>query len=160
MDIITATVILMTTMNDFSANGQMVYNPTIEGNVVTSVEVMERQEDSYQLTMKFKKLYTYDDEERLVKKELLLWNSDKMEWQKSGCWDYTYGTEGYTVDFALWNDKEQSYTNGMERQVMNEGIDGTLVVTQYIRSSADDDWQVKGGYLMLRPDDNLLATSF
>ena len=54
MDIITATAIMMATINGFSANKQMVYNPTIEGNVVTSLEVMETQEDSNLLTLKCK----------------------------------------------------------------------------------------------------------
>jgi len=160
MDIITATAIMMATINGFSASGQMVYNPTIEGNVVTSVEVMEKQENSNLLSLKCKNVYSYDDEERLVQKEVWTWNADKLEWQKSHCWNYTYGIQGYTVEFACWNSKEGAYTKNLKKQEMNEGIDGTLVVTQYIRSDADEDWQLTESYLMLRPDDILLATVF
>ena len=83
-----------------------------------------------------------------------------MEWQKSHCWNYTYDADGYTVEFAYWNEKEDSYSRQMRRQDVNEGIDGTLVVTQYIRNQKGSDWQVTDSYLMLRPDDVLLATAF
>ena len=159
MDIITATAIMMATINGFSANKQMVYNPAIEGNVVTSLEVMEKQEGSDLLTLKCKEIFAYDDEERLVQKEVWTWNSKKMEWQKSHCWNYTYGEEGYTVEFACWNCKDASYSCHMKKQEVNEGIDGTLVVTQYIRNQDNNDWQLTESYLMLRPDDVLLATT-
>ena len=81
MDIITATAIMMATMNGFSANEQTVVNPVIEGNVVTSVEVMERQAGSDLLTLKCKEFYAYDDDERLVQKEVWTWNSNNMEFR-------------------------------------------------------------------------------
>jgi len=160
MDIITATAIMMATMNGFSASEQMVYNPIIEGNVVTSIEVMEKQEDSNMLTFKLKNLFTYDDEERLVKKEVLRWNSTEKKWQKSHCWNYSYGLDRYTLEFACWNSEEGAYTKNQKKQEMDEGIDGTLVVTQYIRSDADEVWQLTESYLMLRPDDVLMAAAF
>lgn len=160
MDIITATAIMMATMNGFSANEQTVVNPVIEGNVVTSVEVMERQAGSDLLTLKCKEFYAYDDDERLVQKEVWTWNSNNMEWQKSHCWNYTYDADGYTVEFAYWNEKEANYSRQMRKQDVNEGIDGTLVVIQYIRHQKDSDWQVTDSYLMLRTDDVLLATAF
>lgn len=159
MNIITATAILMASINGISANEQKVINQTMDGNLVTAKEVFLKQSDGVTLLPDHRCVYAYDDAERLVRKEVLRWNEDTKEWQNSHCWSYTYTAEGYTVEYAEWNRKQAAYTNSMKKQEVNEHLDGTLIVSQYVRKHATDDWTLKESYLMLRPDDILLAST-
>lgn len=158
MEMITVTTVLLASLNAFNNGSGYVYNTEGSENMVTATLVYKKSEDGKFLSHHLKYSYTYDKQQRLVKKEALKWNSCSGKWEKSYCLNYAYDASGYSIEYALWNGVESEYSDAVAKQTYDEKIGGTVAVASYKWDKSDNDWVMKDNILMMKPGNTLLAS--
>ena len=93
--IITAATVLTMYFNAINSNDvNYLYNADMEDNVVNKIEVYEKNAD-HQMAQKMEYKYEYDEQGRLVNKEMQSWDEAKKQWTKSSRLVYKYYKNGY-----------------------------------------------------------------
>lgn len=134
--------ILVSVLNPIQES-DYVYNYEVKDNVVSSMVVYRKNDDKKYIFPKLKYHFTYDEEQRIVKKEVLRWNAQKNSWVNSHCLDFEFNDIGYTIEYRNWNEKEGNYTQVKEKQVTTGGDNGFLSVVYYEWNQEDNDWSLK-----------------
>lgn len=158
MEISTVATILLTSLNTFNNDFGFVYNTEGAENRITATVVYKKSENGKYLSHHLKYNYTYDDQQRLVKKEALKWDFYSEKWEKSYCLKYAYGAAGYSIEYALWNKSESDYTNEIARQTYDEQIDGAVIVASYKWDKNSKGWVMKDNTVMMNPGTILLSS--
>ena len=140
MEISTMTSLLMAAMNVWNANGNFAYNTEMEGETVAAQVVYLKSEDGKYLSNHLKYNYAYDEEGRLVQKEVLKWDEWNKEWRRSHTLNYTYDLSGYSIEYVAWNDKKQEYADVTAKQTYEESMAGTVAVALYQWDQSEQNW--------------------
>jgi Zn-finger domain-containing protein len=156
--IITAATILWATLNAAGGSSEgYAYNTEMEGDRVAAQYVYKQSECGKYLSQHLKYNFEYDEQQRLVKKEVLKWDAAAEKWRKSYCLHYVYDMLGYSVEYALWNDSEKDYSQVLAKQTYDEIEDGALRVALYNWDSDNGEWEMKEHTLMMISSEDLLA---
>lgn len=158
MEIITVAAILCASLNAFDNGSEYVYNTESSANGVTSKVVYKKSENGKYLSHHLKYNYTYDEQQRLVKKEALRWNLYSEKWENSHCLNYIYDASGYSIEYALWNRAESGYTEVVSKQTYDEKMNGALAVTSYRWDHKDNSWVVEDNIVMMNPGNTFLSS--
>lgn len=158
MEIITVATILMASLNAFNNVSEYVYNTEGSDNVVTSTVVYKKSEGGKYLSHYLKYNYTYDEQQRLVKKEALKWNLYSEKWENSYCLDYIYDASGYSIEYALWNRVASDYTDVVAKQTYAEKMDGVMAVASYKWNNKGNGWVIEDNIVMMNPGNALLSS--
>ena len=157
MDLITVTTIFLTSLNmQYSNDYKFAYNVEMANDAVVSKVVYKKINDGKHLSHHLKYNYTYDEQERLVKKEVLKWNSIYEKWEHSHCLNYVYDMFGVSLEYALWGNEEVGYNKTIAKQVYNDNINGAVTITLYKGDKQDNDWVMQTNVLEM----NLCANRF
>ena len=134
--IITAVMVLtmcLTTVNSYAADNQN-----------------EAQKVEYR--------YEYDEQGRLVNKEMLSWDEAKKDWQKSSRLSYKYYKNGYNVEVSQWNADKQAYDLPSEVTLYRSQAPNLTTVKTYKMNEAHDNMYLTSRTVVMEPlDANLLA---
>lgn len=158
MEIITVATILWASLNAFNNGNEYVYNTEGSANVVTSKVVYKKSENGKYLSHHLKYNYTYDEQQRLVKKEALKWNLYSEKWEKSYCLNYIYDASGYSIEYVLWNRSTSDYADVVAKQTYDEKMDGVMVVASYRWDNKDKNWVIEDNIVMMNPGNTLLSS--
>lgn len=157
MEIITVATILLASLNASNNGSGYVYNTEGSEDVVTATVVYKKSESGKYLSHHLKYNYTYDEQQRLVKKEALKWNFYSEKWEKSYCLNYVYDASDYSIEYALWNRSESDYADVVAKQTYDEKIDGAVAVASYKWDKNDKSWVMKDNVVMMNPGNTLLS---
>ena len=153
-----ATILSMYLSTATNENAMYCYNANIDNGRVNTMYVYNR--DGNYLTAKLAYNYEYDDQDRLVKKEVLRWNERRNEWVKDHCLELTYDIEGYEVSKRNWNRKDQAYELAKEKAVYHYEFSQVMSVNYLRRQAIEKDFESVDQMLVMNPaDDILLATA-
>lgn len=153
-----ATILSMYLSSAMNGSETYCYNADIENGRVNTMYVYDK--DGNYLTAKLAYTYEYDDQDRLVKKEVLRWNERRNEWVKDHCLELTYNMEGYEVSKHNWNRKNQNYDTAMEKAVYHYEFSQVMSVNYLRRHKAASGFETIDSMLVMNPtDDILLATA-
>ena len=153
-----ATILSMYLSTAMNENAPYCYNADIENGRVNTMYVYNR--DGNYLTAKLAYNYEYDDQDRLVKKEVLRWNERRNEWENDYRLELTYNQEGYEVSKHNWNRKDQAYEPAMEKAVYHYEFSQVMSVNYLRRHKAANGFESIDRMLVMNPtDDILLATA-
>lgn len=158
MEIITVATILLASLNTLNDDRGFVYNTEGSEDVVTATVIYKKSESGKYLSHHLKYNYTYDEQQRLVKKEALRWSSLSEKWEKSYCLNYEYDSFGYSIEYALWDKYESDYSDVIAKQTYDETIDGAVAVVSYKWDKSDKNWVVKDNVLMMNSGNTLLPS--
>lgn len=158
MDIITVTTIFLASLNASNNGSGYVYNTEASGDAVTATVVYKKSEDGKFLSHHLRYAYTYDEQQRLVKKEALKWDFWSERWEKSYCLNYVYDASGYSIEYARWNKAESAYSDTVAKQTYDEKLDGVVALTSYEWDKSDKDWVMKDNVLMMNPGNVFLSS--
>lgn len=158
MEMITAATILLASLNASNNGSGYVYNTEDSEDVVTATVVYKKSESGKYLSRHLKYNYTYDEQQRLVKKEAFKWNTYSEEWEKSHCLNYAYNASGYSIEYALWDKSESDYVNVVAKQTYDEHTDGSVAVASYKWNKSDKNWVMKDNALMMNIGKTLLTS--
>lgn len=107
--IITAATVFSTLSNvsGNQSNSKYYYNADFSNGKVSQINVLNN--DGKYLSNKMSYRYQYDDQDRLVEKQTLLWDNTQHEWREYQVQRYDYADNQMTVTLSRWNEKTQSY---------------------------------------------------
>lgn len=154
--IITVTTIMSMYMNltADTENSKFFYNANIEDGKVVAIEVYNNNGES--LSANLKRLYSYDEQDRLVMRETLKWNKKSNSWEKHSCLAYTYDADGYTVEKRFWNETSNDYAKAEERNRYIIVMDNVLAVNSYTLNKENGDYVMADNMLIMAPDTSRL----
>ena len=153
-----ATILSMYLSTATNENAMYCYNADIDNGRVNTMYVYNR--DGNYLTAKLAYNYEYDDQDRLVKKEVLRWNERRNEWVKDHCLELTYDIEGYEVSKRNWNRKDQAYEPAKEKAAYHYEFSQVMSVNYLRRHTTEKDFESVDKMLVMNPaEDILLATA-
>lgn len=127
MDLTTITITASTVLSLFGGNtGKSNYLYKTEftpEQVICGKTVYQNKDGAYQQSRHYK--YKYDEQKRLVTKEVQIWNTDENKWENTYCLIYEYKNDSQTVIHQNWNTSKNDYsdfTEKMEYQIIGESI--------------------------------------
>ena len=154
--IITVTTIMSMYMNLTTdvENNKHCYNAEIENGRINAIEVYDKKGEY--ITASLKRLYTYDEENRLVMRETLKWNKETMSWEKHSCLCYNYDPEGYTIEKRFWNETKHDYAEAKEYSHYMVLMDNVLAVNSYKLDENSGEFALADNMLVMTSDTNKL----
>lgn len=138
-----------------TTTGEYAYNADIESGRVENMYVMKH--DGKYLNNKLRYQYTYDEWDRLIQKEALLWNNETRSWEPDYCLYFAYTENGYHVERSEWDSKAQRYGDAHERMEYEMLYGNVVAVNTYERTSFAAEFELKTNMLVMNPQDRLLA---
>ncbi|MBP5798876.1 MAG: DUF3836 domain-containing protein [Prevotella sp.] len=157
--IITAATVLTMYFNAINSNDvNFMYNGDMEDGVVNKIEVYEKNA-SKQMEQKMEYCYEYDEQGRLVNKEMLGWDEAKKEWIKSSRLTYKYYKNGYNVEVSYWNADKQQYDLPTEVTLYRSQAPCLTTVKTYKMNEKQDNMYLTSSMVMMEPLDNRLLAN-
>ena len=92
------------------------YNEVMNGNQVES-QIVYKVENGKFLQNHLKYNFTYDAQGRTIQKEALKWNEIEQAFERFYCLNYNYTEAGTDVEYALWDNKMNAYSDVKEKAV-------------------------------------------
>lgn len=117
-----------------------VYHEVKSGNQVESKMVYKLNDGKY-LNHHLKYNFKYDAENRLIRKEVLKWNDIEQAFERCFCLNYNYSEAGTDVEYALWNNETNDYSDVKEKAVYLYSGDGVSYLS-YKWNDKDCDWKL------------------
>jgi hypothetical protein len=110
------------------------------------------------MAQKMEYKYEYDEQGRLVNKEMQSWDEAKKQWTKSSRLVYKYYKNGYNVEVSKWNADKQAYDLPSQVTLYRSvGLNMTSVKT-YRMNEAQDNMYLADSMIVMEPiDSRLLA---
>lgn len=158
MELITVATIFLASLNMSDHDCGYTYNVEMSDGIVTSQFVYKSSDDGRFLSQHLKYNYTYDEQQRLVKKEILKWDSFYKQWERKHCLNYVYDMFGYSVEYASWNAKEADYTDIVAKQIYDESMNNVVAITSYEWNKTAKNWIKKDNTLIMCPSEGLLSS--
>lgn len=127
--IITAATVFSTLSNvsGTQSNSQYFYNADFQNGKVSQVNVLNN--DGKYLSNKLSYRYTYDNQDRLIEKQTLLWDNTKHEWREYQVQRYDYASNKMTMTLSRWNKATQKYELA-ERYEYTQMMDNVVALTK------------------------------
>ena len=153
-----ATVILSAVMamaTSVASVSNFAYNSEINNGKVESQTVYEVQNQQY-LQPHLKYNYTYDEQNRLIQKEVLKWNESTQSFEKHHSLNFFY-TDDVTVEYALWNEQSNAYTDIKQKAVYRQTDSSVLRYLSYEWDEKNNDWSLTADHHMTDESVQLLA---
>ena len=87
--------------------------------------------------------FTYDDSNRIVKKEALKWNEIKDDWVNSFCLKFTYNDDAVITEYSKWNVRANEYDESTEMVVYKMNANLFTSYNYYKRNLRDEKWTLE-----------------
>ena len=125
---------------DLKAQDKFVTNDVMTGELVTS-KVVYRHDGMLYPHMKHN--FMYDDQNRVVEKETLKWDSTKKEWTPYTIINLTYTSDQVLMDYAKWSNKAKAYNDAKERTIYELNATNIPVAYQsYEWNAQGSNWKI------------------
>lgn len=158
MDLITVSTIFLASLNMNETDSKFAYNTDVCNQVVCSQTVYKKSENGLYLSHHLKYNFSYDEQERLVRKEVLKWDVLSHKWEKHHCLVYSYQPDGYAIEYVGWDDRAKDYANVMEKHIYREVTGGALAINCYKWNRENNGWVLEDNILSFRAGAENLMT--
>ena len=156
--IITAAAIFSMYLNAAeNNNSEYYYNADMENGKVTTMYVFT--EEGQTLSGKVAYHYEYDEQDRLVKKEVMRWNSVSGKWENDYSLDLIYNEDGYELSRSVWDKRTQAYLPTTEKAVYQYVTDQVVAVNYLRRNDSQEQFEWVDSMLVMNPTDGLLLAT-
>ena len=155
--VMTTIFVVTVVINAFGGNIQenFAYNEVMNGNQVES-QIVYKVENGKFLQNHLKYNFTYDAQGRTIQKEALKWNESEQAFERFYCLNYNYTEAGTDVEYALWDNKTNAYSDVKEKAVYLQAGDDINYLS-YKWSKKDNDWNLLVEHATAEEDVLLLA---
>lgn len=156
--IITAATVLTMYFNAINSNdANYLYNADMEEGVVNKIEVYE-QNAEHPMAQKMEYRYEYDEQDRLVNKQMMRWDDAKKAWTEDTRLVYRYFKNGFNVEVSKWNADKQAYDLPSEVTLYRSiGLNMTSVKTYRMNETQDNMYLTDCMVVMEPLDSRLIA---
>lgn len=100
--------------------------------------------------------YIYDNSGRISQKEVLKWNESTQSFEKHHSLNFFY-TDDVTVEYALWNEQSNAYTDIKQKAVYRQTDSSVLRYLSYEWDEKNNDWSLTADHHMTDESVQLLA---
>lgn len=100
--------------------------------------------------------YIYDNSGRISQKEVLKWNESTQSFEKHHSLNFFY-TDDVTVEYALWNEQSNAYTDIKQKAVYRQTDSSVLRYLSYEWGEKNNDWSLTADHHMTDESVQLLA---
>lgn len=123
--VMTTIFVVTVVVNAFGGNirKDFAYNEVMNGNQVESRMVYKVENGKF-LQNHLKYNFTYDAQGRMIRKEALKWNEVEQAFEHFYCLNCNYTEAGTDVEYALWDNKTNAYSDVKEKAVYLKTGDG------------------------------------
>lgn len=111
-------------------------------------------ENGKHLKPKLKYLFTYDENNRVVKKEGLRWSNVENDWVHSFCLTFVYDDDSMVTEYAKWNKREKNYDECTEKAVYKINANMFASYSSYTRGF-EGEWKLENNCLINIPVETL-----
>jgi hypothetical protein len=143
-NLLTVAFLLCLSLSSFSKDKQTPFyydNPGVKELMPVQMISIADKSGTY-LTPHLKYVFTYDEYNRVVKKEAYSWNRYSGSWEGSFQLNFTYSTHGMMVEYARWNGHKDSYDASTERAIYTLNNEAVAFYSYYKKESPDNDWRM------------------
>lgn len=142
MDLTTITITASTVLSLFggnSVNNDFLYKTEFTPEqIICGKIIYENNDGYYQQSLHYN--YKYDEQNRLLTKEVQTWNTDENKWENTYCLNYEYKNDNQMIVRQNWNVRNNSYSDFVEKmefQVIGESV---YSVTTHKWNCNQKDW--------------------
>ena len=87
--------------------------------------------------------FTYDDNNRVVKKEALKWSEIKDDWVNSFCLTFIYNDDSMITEYSKWNVRSNKYDESTEMVVYKMNANLFTSYNYYKRNLRNEEWTLE-----------------
>lgn len=141
--LVLSVIIAMTSVvNAVSGNrvNNFAYNTETNGGRTETQTVFKVENNKY-LYNHVKYNYIYNNDGRIQQKEVLKWNEATKTFEKHHSLNFFY-TDDVTVEYALWNEKDNAYTDIKQKAVYQQTDDSNLRYLSYEWNEKNNNWNL------------------
>lgn len=141
--LVLSVIIVMTfVVNAVSGNraNNFAYNTETNGERTETQTVFKVENNKY-LHNHVKYNYIYNNNGRIQQKEVLKWNEATKSFEKHHSLNFFY-TDDVTIEYALWNEKDNAYTDIKQKAVYQQTDDSNLRYLSYEWNEKNNDWNL------------------
>ena len=122
--------VVMASVMNFSASAsnptQYVKNEEMTGELITAKTIF-KNEDGH-LFRHLRYTYTYDNENRVTRKEAAKWDNVKEAWVPYFKMDVSYTNSEVELSYARWNSKSNAYDSSIKKTVYEMNDDNVTLM--------------------------------
>lgn len=156
--LVLSVIIAMTSVvNAVSGNraNNFAYNTETNGGRTETQTVFKVENNKY-LHNHVKYNYIYDNDGRIQQKEVLKWNEATQKFEKHHSLNFFY-TNDVTVEYTLWNEKNNAYSDIKQKTVYQQIDDSNLRYLSYEWNENNNDWNLTADHQLTDEAVKLLA---
>ena len=153
--------LLLSTLVSFSFAGgkenlsKFCYNNLGAKELAESQMVCVYDESGKYIIPRLKYIFTYDEQNRIVKKETLRWNATKNCWDNTYCLSFAYDDDSMIAEYAKWNKRNMNYDECTGKLVYELNAYMFTSCSYYKRNSPESDWRLESNFLVSVPIETL-----
>ena len=139
--VVCVTLVFASVLNsNVMAQDKFVTNDVMDGELVAS-KVIYRHDGM--LYRHMKNNFKYDDQNRVVEKEALKWDSSKETWVPYTKTTMTYSSDQVMMSLAKWDEKGKMYSEAKEKNVYElDGSNTPVAYQNYKWNDRNDEWKI------------------
>jgi len=111
------------------------YNSDLEDGVIHNIEVYEQKAEG-QMCAKMEYRYNYDEQGRLISREVMRWDDSNQDWVNDFRHTYKYYKNGYNMETSKWDAGCQAYDIPSEVTLYREIAPSVTSVRTYRMNDA------------------------
>lgn len=134
-------VFVLTGILNTNLNAQsFVSNEVITDGLVAS-KIIYRHEGSLYHHMKYD--FTYNEDGKVIVKEVLKWNTAKEEWAPYYKMNISYTSSQVSIDYSRWNESSKTYGQPKTRSTYElDVLQSAIALQSYKWNSTMQDWVI------------------
>ncbi|NDV81669.1 DUF3836 domain-containing protein [Bacteroides sp. 51] len=143
--VVCVTLVFASVLNsNVMAQDKFVTNDVMAGELVSS-KVIYRHDGMLYRHMKHD--FTYDDQNRVVEKEMFKWDSGKEVWVPCSKIALNYTLGQVEMNLAKWNEKDKMYNEAQEKNVYQMDLANLPIAYQnYKWNERSGEWKIAEDY--------------
>ena len=102
--------------------------------------ICKLDESGKYLVPHLKYFFTYDNEGRVIKKEAQRWDNKSKSWKESYEMNVEYEENYITLNYAVWDNKEETYSLKKERAIYTMRDNELISYACYKQGSGEKQW--------------------
>lgn len=103
------------------------------------------------LELHCKYYFTYDEQNRMIRKEAYKWNEFRETWSPNYILTFTYEHDQIETEYAVWNQRKKDYNSPSEKIIYAKSNQGIVAYNGYKKNPISDEWELVSDLSGLQP---------
>ena len=104
--------------------------------------ICKLDEEGKYLKLHRKYKFTYDDKNRIIRKEAYKWSKQNEQWTPDYLQTFNYQENQIETEYSVWDKRSKSYAPPKEKAIYKTCHLGVMAYTSYKRDVSDNEWKL------------------